>query len=211
MPRRPPWRPRGALRWSTFLRLHAQGILACNFRLAVTAIVHMPYVFLVIKHKSGRLVHCNVTVHPNAAWTFQQLREAMDIDHRYRFLRDDRDNIFAPGLDGSIRALEMRALRSAPHCPKMNVICERVIGTLRRECLDWLVPISESHLRSLLKTWIRHYYRGRPLTSLVPGIPDPPAIAFPNCVSRHRHGEVYSVHADSICGGLHHEYHLVPV
>ena len=208
MPRRSPGRPRGNLRWSTFLRLHAQGILACDFCLAITASFRMLYVFVVIEHGTRRLVHCNVTAHPTAAWTLQQLREVASIDHRYQFLLHDRDSIFSSGLDESVRGLGMRILRSAPHCPKMNALCERLIGTLRRECLDWVIPISESHLRSLLKTWTRHYNRGRPHMSLGPGIPDPPAITFPKPATRHRRGEGYSVHAHPILGGLHHEYCL---
>ncbi len=209
MPPRPPGRPRGDLRWSTFLRLHAQGILACDFCLAITANFRMLYVFVVIERGPRRLVHGNVTVHPTAAWTLEQLREVATLDHRYRFLLHDRDSIFSPGLDESVQALGLRVLRSAPHCPKMNALCEQVIGTLRRECLDWVIPLSESHLRTLLKTWIQHYNRGRPHMSLGPGIPDPPTIALPKSVSRHRRGETYSVRANPILGGLHHEYSLV--
>jgi len=72
---RPKGRPRGGLGWSTFLRLHAQGIIACDFFVAVTATFRLLYVFVVIGHHSRRLIHCNVTGHPNAAWTLQQLRE----------------------------------------------------------------------------------------------------------------------------------------
>ena len=209
IPRRPPGRPRGDLRWSTFLCLHAQGMLACDFCLAITASFGMLYVFVVIEHGSRRLVHCNVTAHPTAAWTLQQLREVAGLDHRHQFLLHDRDSIFSRELDASIQALGIRVLKSAPRCPKMNAICERVVGTLRRECLDWLVPCSEAHLRSLLRAWVRHYNRGRPHMALGPGIPDPPPIALRNSHSRYRRGESYAVRADSILGGLHHEYHLV--
>src|SRR4030088_3496495 len=123
--RRPPRRPRGDLRWSTFLRLHAQGIIACDFLVAVTATFRLLYVFVVIEHRSRRLIHCNVTAHPTAAWPLQQLREAVGFDERYEFLIHDRDSIFASQLDESIRALEVRVLKSAPHSPKMNAICER--------------------------------------------------------------------------------------
>ncbi len=206
MPRRSPGRPRGNLRWSTFLRLHAQGILACDFCLAITASFRMLYVFVVIEHGTRRLVHCNVTAHPTAVWTLQQLREVAGIDHQCQFLLHDRDSIFSVGLDESIQALGIRVLRSAPHSPKMNALCERLIGTLRRECLDWVIPLSESHLRSLLRAWIQHYNRGRPHMSLGPGIPDPPAITLPKSASRHRRCEGYSVRANPILGGLHHEY-----
>jgi putative transposase len=138
LPRRPHGLPRGDLRWSTFLRLHAQGIIACDFFVAVTATFRLMYVFVVIEHGSRRLIHYNVTTHPSATWTLQHLREVVGFGDRYRFLIHDRDCIFAGKLDESIRALGIRVLKSAPHSPKMNSICERVIGTIRRECLDWL-------------------------------------------------------------------------
>ena len=84
LPPRPPGRPRGDLRWATFLRLHAQGIMACDFLVAVTATFRLFYVFVVIEHRSRRMVHCNVTAHPTAAWTLQQLREAVGLEGRYQ-------------------------------------------------------------------------------------------------------------------------------
>ena len=212
LPPRPPGRPRGDLRWSTFLRLHAQGTIACDFMVVVTATFRMLYVFIVIEHRSGRLVHCNVTAHPTAAWTLQQLRDAVAIDHQYQYLLHDRDSIFAAQLDASVQSLGIEVLRSPPRCPKANAICERVIGTIRRECLDWLIPLSESQLRSILKSWSRHYNSGRPHMSLGPGIPVPPPIDNPPMqpCSRHRHAGSYAVGSTSILGGLHHEYFLAP-
>jgi putative transposase len=153
-----------------------------------------------------------VTAHPSAAWALQQLREVAGIDSAHRFLLHDRDSIFSAELDRSIAALGIIVLKSAPHSPQMNAICERVIGTIRRECLDWLIPLSESHLRTALKSWIAHYNGGRPHMSLGPGIPDSPAITkvLPESSSRHRRGESYAVRAASILGGLHHEYSLTP-
>src|ERR1700716_2479129 len=206
--RRPPRRPRGDLRWSTFLRLHAQGIVACDFLVAVTATFRLLYVFVVIEHHSRRLIHCNVTAHPSAAGTLQQLREAVGFEERYEYLLHDRDSIFAKHLDESIQRLGGKGLKSPPRSPKANAICERVIGTIRRECLDWLIPLSESHLRSILKSWVGHYNTGRPHMALGPGVPDPPATmkVIPKPTSRHRRGESYAVRANPILGGLHHEY-----
>jgi putative transposase len=91
-------------------------------------------------------------------------------------------------------------------------LCERVIGTIRRECLDRLIPLSESHLRFILKSWIAHYSGGRPHMSLGPGIPNLSTTTkfLPEPSSRHHRGEMYGVRAASILGGLHHEYSLVP-
>jgi putative transposase len=110
LPKRPPRRPRQDMRWSTFLRLHAQGIIACDFFVAVTATFRLLYVFVVIEHRSRRLIHCNVTAHPNASWTLQQLREAFGLQERYEYLLHDRDSIFATHLDESITKLGVKVL-----------------------------------------------------------------------------------------------------
>jgi putative transposase len=111
------------LRWSTFLRLHAQGIIACDFFVAVTATFRLLYVFVVIEHRSRRLIHCNVTAHPSAAWTLQQLREAVGYEDHYQFLIHDRDSIFASQLDESTQALGIRVVKSAPHpCPTSTCV-----------------------------------------------------------------------------------------
>jgi len=170
------------------------------------------YVFVVIEHRSRRLIHCNITAHPTAAWTLQQLRETVGLEGRYEYLLHDRDSIFANHLDESIERLGVKVLKSPPHSPTANAICERVIGTIRRECLDWLIPLTESHLWLILKLWIRHYNSGHPHMALGPGVPDPPTtnLSHPNSDSRHRRGQTYAVHAKPILGGLHHEYVLAP-
>ena len=200
--------PSGDQRWSTFLKNHAKAIVACDFFVAVTATFRQLYVFVVIEHGSRRLVRVNVTAHPSTAWTLQQLREVVGFDHAQRYLIHDRDSIFARHLDESIRALGLSVLKSPPHCPKANAICERVIGTIRRECLDWLIPMSAAHLRSMLKSWVEHYNRGRPHSSLGPGVPDPPQelAVIPKSESRHQFAAGALVLTKSVLGGLHHEY-----
>src|SRR5215475_14402572 len=191
MPKRPPGPPRGDQRWSTFLRNHARAMVACDFFVAVTATFRLLYVFVMIEHGSRRLMHLNVTAHPTAAWTLQQLREALGDERRYRYLIHDRDRIYAKRLDESIKRLGLRVLKSPLRSPMANAICERVIGTIRRECLDWLIPMSEHHLRGILKSWMRHYNGGRPHMSLGPGIPDAQTITeIPPPTSRYRRGEL---------------------
>jgi transposase InsO family protein len=174
MPRPAPGRPRGDQRWSTFLKNHAQAIVACDFLVAVTSTFRVLYVLVVIEHHSRRLIHFNVTAHPTAQWTWQQLREAVDCEEQYAYLLHDCDAIFSAELDEFIKRLGLRVLKSPPRSLKANSICERVIGTLRRECLDWLIPLSDAHLRQTLKSWIAHYNRERPHSALGPGVPDPP-------------------------------------
>ena len=210
MPKPPLARPRGDQRWSTFLQNHAQGILACDFLTVVTPLFKVLYVFVVIHHSSRRIVHFNVTAHPTADWTLQQLREAIGFNGDYRFLLHDRDSIFAKHLDDSVRCLGLDILKSPVHSPKANAICERVIGTIRRECLDWMIPLSQTHLRSILKTWAEHYNKGRPHSFLGPGIPDPP-VSSDNLNNQLRPRNGCSLLAKSVLGGLHHEYSWVPI
>ena len=133
----------------------------------------------------------------------------MDYESRYTHLLHDRDAIFSTDLDESVRRLGLRVLKSPPRSPKANALCERVIGTLRRECLDWLIPLSEAHLRQTLRSWVAHYIRGRPHSALGPGVPDPPPSSIaPLSTSRHQLEDFRSVHAKPILGGLHHEYSL---
>jgi transposase InsO family protein len=101
-------------------------------------------------------------------------------------------------------------LRSPFASPKANGICERVIGTIRRECLDWMIPMSEAHLRSILREWVTHTNRGRPHSALGPGVPGPPKefAQVPMSESRHRLAASALVLAKSVPGGLHHEYSL---
>jgi putative transposase len=208
MPPRPPGQPRGDQRWSTFLRNHAAAILACDFFVAVTATFRMLYVFVVIEHGTRRLAHINVTANPTADWTLQQLREVVGNGEGHRYLIHDRDRIFAEHLDDSIRALGVEVLRTPVTSPKANAICERVIGTARRECLDWLIPVSQAHLLAILKCWVTHYNSGRPHSALGPGVPDPPKNqeVTPKPETRHRLATNALVLAKSVLGGLHHEY-----
>jgi len=210
MPVRTSTGPRGDQRWTTFVRNHAESILACDFCVIVTATFRFLYVFVVIEHQTRRIVYCNVATNPTAAWTLQQLREAIPSDHDYRFLIHDRDNIFSSPLDQSISNLDVRVLRTPPRCPQANSICERVIGTLRRECLDFMIPLTENHLRTVLKQWVSHYNRGRPHSSLGPGLPDP-RFGRPIYPHEHRHliPDHFKVRSRPILGGLHHEYDLV--
>ena len=213
MPKPTAGQPRGDQRWSTFLKNHAKAILACDFFIAVTATFRMLYVFVVIEHGSRRLKRVAVTAHPSADWTLQQLREVVGEENTHRYLLHDRDSIFAKHLDESIKALGLRVLKSPPRSPKANFICDRVIGTIRRECLDWLIPMTESHLREILKTWASHYNGGRSRSSLGPGLPGPPnAVVATERPSNSRHwlGEGVAVRSKSVLGGLHHEYSLVP-
>ena len=196
-------------RWSTFLRNHAKGIVACDFCVAVTATFRILYVFVIIEHASRRLVHINATAHPTAQWTMQQFREAIPADHPYRILIHDRDSIFSNQVDQGVRNMGLRVIKTPVRTPVANALCERVIGTMRRECLDFVIPLNARHLYSVLKEWVTHYNEGRPHMSLGPGIPQPRA-ALPLSCQTHRHQIPIDqrVVTRSVLSGLHQEYGL---
>src|SRR5499433_3685636 len=196
-------------RWRTFIRNHARVMVACDFCVVVTATFRLLYVFVVMEHATRRILHTNVTAHPTASWTLQQLREAMPADHGYRFLIHDRDSIFSQQLDQGIRHLGLRVLKTPVRTPQANALCERLIGTLRRECLDFVIPFTENHLRCIARAWVLHYNGGRRHMSLGPGMPQPPP-PLPVLLQAHRHRlpEHLRVVVRPILGGLHHDYRL---
>ena len=189
------------------MRNHAQSIVACDFFVVVTARFRVLYVFLLMEIGTRRILHCNVTAHPTAEWTSQQFREAVPSDHAYRFLVRDRDSIFSTEVDEQLKSFGIRVLCTPARAPQANAYCERLVGTVRRECLDFLIPLGERHLRAILREWSAHYNQGRPHSSLGPGIPEPVEMLFlsqPHV--KHISTENRKVVARPILGGLHHEY-----
>ena len=200
----PSWVPRPAL--VNLVRNHAHSIVACDFFVCVTARFRVLYVFVALEIGSRRLVHFNVTEHPTADWTLQQLREALPGDHDYKFLLHDRHKTFSACLDHEVESWGIQILRSPVRAPTANAHCERLIGTMRRECLDYVIPLNASHLRRILHEWSCHYNNGRPHRSLGPGIAD--RIQKNSSAG----GEFSGLHslslltAKPILCGLHHEY-----
>src|SRR6266481_3912089 len=203
-----PCRRGSSQTWSSFIRNHAQAIVACDFLLAVTARFRILYIFVLLEIGSRRIVHCNVAAHPTADWTLQQFREAIPSQHRYRALIHDRHGTFSAELDQAVADLGIKVLKTPPRAPQANAFCERLMGTIRRECLDFLIPLNERHLRQILREWVRHYNRGRPHSSLGPGIPDQEIKAAMPRAYRHRFAAGEVVVTRSILGGLHHEYNV---
>src|SRR5947207_1306015 len=149
----------------------------------------------------------NFIEHPARAWTLQQHSEAIPSDHSYRFLIHDRDSIFSAEVDQQLKAFGLRVLHTPARAPKANAYCERLVGTMRRECLDFMIPLGEKHLRRILAEWVTHYNQGRPHLSLGPGIHEPAAAFLPlQGHDRHTFAQDCKVAARAVLGGLHHEY-----
>jgi putative transposase len=205
IPSGPPRARRGTQAWSTFVRNHARSVLASDFFVVVTATFRVVYVFVVLEIGTRRILHWNVTQHPTAEWTAQQFRMIVPGDQEHRFVIHDRDTIYSDSVDRTVEAMGLVVLKTPARVPQANTFCERVIGTIRRECLDFVIPFTERHLRAVLRKWIRHYNRGRPHSSLGPGLPDCPPDRLA-ASSGHQLPDGHRVVATAILGGLHHEY-----
>src|SRR6516165_12705650 len=208
MPETPKRPPDPKQRWMTFVRNHAKAIIATDFFVVATATFQLVYVFVIMEVASRRVRHFNVTRHPTADWTLQQFRECIVGDEGYRFIIHDRDRIYSRDLDDGLKALGLTILKTPRKASKANAICERWIGSARRECLDFMIPINETHIRHALRCWVEHYNRFRPHSSLGPGTPDPSSPKAELQAQRHCIPKDCRVAVTSILGGLHHEYRL---
>ena len=155
------------------------------------------YIFLVLAHDRRRILHCGVTAHPTAEWTAQQLREAFPWDSAPRFLLRDRDRIFGSGYTKQVEEFGIQEVLGAPGVPQQRAYIERVIGTIRRECLDHVIVFNESSLCRHLKLFLEYYHGTRTHLSLEKDTPESRPVQPP---------EGGSVIAVPKVGGLHHRY-----
>jgi transposase InsO family protein len=200
-------RRKGDQTWSTFVRNHAKEIAACDFVSVMTLRFRVLYIFVVMEIGSRRILHVGVTEHPTAEWTSQRLREAIPSDSPIRHLIHDGSGQFNSHFRRTAQRLGITPLRTPPYAPKANAFCERLIGTMRRQCLDWIIPLNERHLRNAVREWADHYNRARPHMSLGPGVPEPGEV-YPAELRDERQEVPTDADLDSeaILGGLHHEY-----
>jgi len=183
--------------WRTFLENHAQQLVSIDFFTVPTLRFQVLYVFLVLAHDRRRILHFNVTAHPTAEWTGQQLREAFPFAQLPRYLLRDRDAIFGDDFREQVRDMGIREVLSAPRSPWQRAYVERVIGSIRRECLDHIIVFQESSLRRTLNSYFDYYHRSRTHLSLGKDSPEPRPIQPP---------KMGSVVAVPQVGGLHHRY-----
>jgi transposase InsO family protein len=183
--------------WRTFLDNHLQQLVSIDSFTVPTIRFQVLYVFLVLAHDRRRILHFNVTAHPTAEWTGQQLREAFPFDVLPHYLLRDRDAIFGDDFRRQVTDMGIQEVLSTPRSPWQRAYVERVIGSIRRECLDHAIVFNETSLRRILISYFDYYHRSRTHLSLGKDSPLPRSIQPP---------EMGRVVAVPQVGGLHHRY-----
>jgi putative transposase len=183
--------------WRAFLTNHVPDLVAIDFFTVPTAHLRVLFVLVVLAHHRRRILHFNVTEHPTAAWSAQQIVDAFPEDSAPSYLLRDRDSIYGHPFQQRVTGMQIREVLTAPHSPWQNPFVERLIGSIRRECLGHVLVLNERHLRRILTRYFAYYHRARTHLALDKDAPDgrpiePPAL-----------GTVVSIPE---VGGLHHRY-----
>ena len=194
---RPPQHRQPSQNWRSFLENHLGDISAMDFFIVPTATFRVLYVFLIMAHDRRRILHFNVTTSPSAHWAARQVLEAFPYDTRPRFLLHDRDKIFAGDVARRVRSMSIEEVLTAPGSPWQNAYCERLIGSIRRECLDHVIVLNERHLLRVLRSYVCYYNASRTHRALGGDSPNGRAVEPPE------QGEVI---ACPQVGGIHHRY-----
>jgi putative transposase len=184
--------------WATFLKNHASEIWACDFVQTYDLFFRIVFVFFIIDLESRRVVHFGVTRAPTDAWVAQHWRHATPFGEGPRFLIRDNDKKF--GAHFARVTGDIEVLRTPVRAPKANAICERFMGSVRRECLDHVIILSESHLRRLVREYVDYFNHARPHQG-IDRIPDPPVVDGSDAPQTDQR-----VMAIPVLGGLHHDY-----
>jgi putative transposase len=193
---RPPKPP--SQTWRTFLKNHVSQLASVDFFTVHTIWFEVLFVFIVLTHDRRRVVHFNVTAHPTAEWTAQQMLEAFPFDAAPRYLLRDRDRIYGQEFRNQVAVMNIKEVLSAPRSPWQRAYVERVIGSIRRECLDHVIVLSEESLRRTLRSYFSYYHRSRLNLSLERDSPESRSVQ-----------SIGRIVAFPQVGGLHHRYDRV--
>ena len=147
--------------WRTFLDNHVPALASIDFFTVPTATFRILYAFIVLSHDRRKILHFNVTAHPTAHWTAQQIVEAFPFDTAPRYLLRDRDGIYGETVQRRIKSLVIEEVITAPRSPWQTPYVERVIGSIRRDCLDHVIVFNEQHLRRILREYFSYYHTCR--------------------------------------------------
>jgi transposase InsO family protein len=185
------------------LRNHAAEVWACDF-LQVTDLFFRPlFAFFIIELQSRKVIHVNVTRSPTDAWVAQQLREATPYGEKPRYLIRDNDSKFGPHFTRVATTTDIKVLRTPYRTPRANAVCERFLGSVRRECLDHVLIFQEKQLSRLLQAYILYFNQVRPHQGLGQRLPEPSVRSAPPPTQPNQ------VIAVPVLGGLHHDYQRV--
>jgi len=183
--------------WRAFLDNHVQDLASLDFFTVPTATFRVLFVLVVLAHHRRRVVHFNVTEHPTALWTAHQMVEAFPDDTAPRYLLRDRDKIYGEEFRRRVKGMDIKEVPIAPRSPWQNPYSERVIGSIRRECLDHVIVLGENHLRRILQCYFAYYGQTRTHLSLAKDAPSSRPIQPPSM------GDIVELPQ---VGGLHHRY-----
>jgi putative transposase len=183
--------------WRTFLANHVGHLVAVDFFTVPTARLRVLFVLVVLAHHRRRVLHFNVTEHPTAHWTAQQIVDAFPDDSAPSYLLRDRDRVYGEQFRQRVKGMRIEEVVTAPHSPWQNPFAERLIGSIRRECLPHVLVLGESHLRRTLARYFAYYHRARTHLSLDKDAPQGRRIERPEL------GRVIPIRE---VGGLHHRY-----
>jgi putative transposase len=190
--RRPPSRT-----WRTFLENHVKQLVSVDFFVVPTVSFRLLYVFVVLAHDRRRVVHFNVTEHPTAEWTATQIVQAFPWDKAPRYLLRDRDSIYGAAFRAQSKSMEITEVLTTFQSPWQSPYVERLIGSIRRECLDHIIILNGASLRCHMVWYLDHYYESRCHLSLGKDFPESRPVQPPEM------GEIIALPK---VGGLHHRY-----
>lgn len=188
--------------WNTFLKNHAKDVWACDFLPVIALSFQTVYVFFIIELSSRRVVHFGVTRHPTDTWVAQQLREATPYDQAPRFLIRDNDRKFGSEFTSLAKASGMEVLRTPYRGPRANAICERFLGSVRQECLDHMLIVSDRQLYRVIREYASFFNAARPHQGIEQRIPG----QLGSSREKKREGKII---AFPVLNGLHHDYRRV--
>jgi transposase InsO family protein len=183
--------------WRTFLTNHVRDLVSVDFVTVPTARLRVLFVFVVLAHDRRRALHFNVTDHPTAAWTAQQIVDAFPDDSAPAYLLRDRDPVYGHVSWQRVQGMRIEEVLTAPHSPWQNPFAERLIGSIRRECLNHVLVLGERHLHRILTRYFAYYHRARTHLALDKDAPDFRSIELPAV------GDIVQLPE---VGGLHHRY-----
>ena len=190
-------RPPPSQTWRTFLTNHIGQLVSVDFFVVPTLTFRVLFGFVVLAHDRRQILHVNVTGYPTAAWTAQQIRNAFPWDTAPRFLLRDRDGTSGHNFRACLEAMEIDEVLTAPQSPWQNPYVERLIGSMRRECVDHVIVLNERSLHRILRSYIDYYHLWRTHLSLGKDAP------VSRRVEPAAPGEVMAM---PHVGGLHHSY-----